>query len=594
LNVSLRLNLRSPTAEDSEKKARAAEAQRKKGAAETVEQAWERIGAMKLTDKEREMYETAREAFFSGAIGGLPDGKLTKAWVLAQGAAVMRQRDEALREQRIREVLASKPDNFHILTDDAQLPAFVDRLREEVRRQAEVWRDRFRILGVDSMTAGDFEGTGVDTYIDLSIGFSIWLPVLNEGYYLPYGHVDMRGEPGFEDIPEEYAFKAGDPQLTRSKVLAAISPYLSRPNHGKTFHMGSARYDLHIAQNDGYTIRGCVWDTLDAMHLMNEHEESYGLKPLVARYGRWFGVPGPIYTFEDMFGNRSPAPFNTQIVGIYAIKDVLYGWKLFEWQFETMARTNRLLECYANIDSKLPETDVFMTRCGFEIDRDGLKALEAEFTEKLEEAKRALFETYGIDAEFVRKMDRVINAKKVADWIEAQRKRIEKRDESIRKLRATLASSKPETKKYQQAKERLDALLAEELAPADEVHAPIFVKNGEFSLTNDNHIAYLIYDHLGVKDRTHLVQRGKTRSTAADVLAMYFEEEESLKPLATVAAYEKLLNTYVTKIPEALEVDGRLHSEFKAGGTATGRYSSAGYSGRPINILDEFKSEVSY
>ena len=593
MNVTLRLNLRSPTAEDGEKKARAAEAQRKKGAAETVEQAWERIGAMKLTDKEREMYEVAREAFFSGAIGGLPDGKLTKAWVLAQGAAVMRQRDEALREQRIREVLASKPDNFHILTDDAQLPAFVDRLREEVRRQAEVWRDRFRILGVDSMTAGDFEGTGVDTYIDLSIGFSIWLPVLNEGYYLPYGHVDMRGEPGFEDIPEEYAFKAGDPQLTRSKVLAAISPYLSRPNHGKTFHMGSARYDLHIAQNDGYTIRGCVWDTLDAMHLMNEHEESYGLKPLVAKYGRWFGVPGPIYTFEDMFGNRSPAPFNTEIVGIYAIKDVLYGWKLFEWQFETMARTNRLLECYANIDSKLPETDVFMTRCGFEIDLTAMKALEVEFTPKVQEAERAVYEAYGIDADFVRKMDRKLNAKKVADWVAKQRERIAKHKEKIAKKRREItdleAQGKTHTKAYATAKAKLAEYLAEKLEPADEAHAPIFVKYGKFSLTNDNHIAYLIYDHLGIEDRTHLVKRGKRRSTAADVLAMYFEEEESLKPLADFAAYEKLLNTYVTKIPEALEVDGRLHAEFKAGGTATGRYSSSGYDGRPTDILDEFK-----
>ncbi|MGE7271399.1 DNA polymerase [Brevibacillus panacihumi] len=553
-------------------------------------QAWERVGQSKFTDKEREIYEAAREAFFSGAMGELPDGKLTKASVLAMGAAVMRQRDEALREQRIREVIADKPANFYILTDDTQLPRFIERVREEVRRQRTEWRDRFRILGVESMAAGDFEGTGVDSYLDFSIGFSIWLPILDEGYYLPYGHVDMRGVPGFEDIPEQYAFKAGDPQLTRSKVLAAITPYLSRPEHGKTFHMGSARYDLHVAENDGYTIGGCVWDTLDAMRLMNEHEEAYGLKPLTAKYGRWFGVPGPIYTFEDMFGNRSPAPFNTELVGIYAIKDVLYGWKLFEWQFGIMAKTGRLLECYAEIDSKLPETDVFMVRCGFEIDLDGMKALETEFSEKLARAKRELFEAYGIDAAFVRKMDRTINAKKVADWIEAQRKKIARRDESIRKQRETMASSKPETKKYQQAEERLTALLAEELAPADEEHAPIFVEDGEFSLTNGNHIAYLIYDHLGIKDRTHLVQRGKKRSTAADVLAMYYEEEEALKPLATVAAYEKLLNTYVTKIPNALEPDGRLHSEFKAGGTATGRYSSAGYNGRPIDILDEFKS----
>ena len=56
------------------------------------------------------------------------------------------------------------------------------------------------------MTAGDFEGTGIDSYIDLSIGFSIWLPLLDEGYYLPYGHVDMRGVDGFEFLADDFAF----------------------------------------------------------------------------------------------------------------------------------------------------------------------------------------------------------------------------------------------------------------------------------------------------------------------------------------------------------------------------------------------------
>ncbi|MEV2350087.1 DNA polymerase I, partial [Paenibacillus larvae] len=74
-----------------------------------------------------------------------------------------------------------------------------------------------------------------------------------------------------------------------------------------------------------------------------------------------------------------------------------------------------------------------------------------------------------------------------------------------------------------------------------------------------------------------------------DVLEEYYKKETALKPLATVAAYEKLLNTYIRKIPDALEADGRLHAEFKSGGTATGRYSSSGYKGRPVDILDEFK-----
>jgi DNA polymerase-1 len=608
MDVKLTLNVRTPPVDEATERVK--DAAKRKAAvtakhSETVADGLKRIGAMSLTDKERAQYEVAAEAYGSGRISSdhfrSGDTKLTKAAVLSVGAALLRERQQAERGARIAEVLRSKPANYHIITDNNELPRFVDRLRTECQRQMTEWRDRFRILNVDTMTAGDFEGTGVDTYIDVSIGFSVWLPLLDEGYYLPYGHVDMRGHTNFADIPEEAAFREGDPQLTRSKVLAAISPYLSRNNHGKTFHMGSARYDLHVAIKDGYEIGGCVWDTLDAMRHLNEHEASYGLKPLVAKYGRLFGVGGTVLTFEDIFGARSPAPFNTEVVGIYAINDVKYGWGMFEWQFTEMGRAasatkpGRLLDCYALIDSQLPETDVFLARCGFEIDVEGLRALEAEFTPLLEKARADVIEAYKIDADFVRKMDRKLNASKVDAWIAAQQRKITRRDEAIAKQRAIIseceAAGKTSLKRYTEAVERLRTLEAEVLAPADVDHAPIFVEGGEFSITNGNHLAYLIYDVIGIEDVTPKIKRGKVRSTAADVMDVYYEEEPALEPLATVAAYEKLLNTYVTKIPQALEVDGRLHSEFKAGGTATGRYSSAGYSGRPIDILREFETE---
>ncbi|WP_260984481.1 DNA polymerase [Paenibacillus xylanexedens] len=306
-----------------------------------------------------------------------------------------------------------------------------------------------------------------------------------------------------------------------------------------------------------------------------------------------------------MFGNRSPAPFNIDLVGIYAIKDVLYGWRLTEWQFEQMKiapsaeKPGKLLECYAQIDSKLPETDVFLARSGFCVDLDGLAALESEFEPLLEKARADVFEAYEIDDAFVCKMDRTINASKVADWIDKQRKRIARNTESQAKQLAIIseceAQGKTQLKKYTNAVERLTQLKAENLAPADEEHAPLNVT--EFSITNGNHLAYLIYDHLGIRDRTGQFKRGKTRSTAADVMEAYYEEEEALKPLATVAAYEKLLTTYIQPMlgsagkSSIIEVDGRVHSEFKAGGTATGRYSSSGYSGRPIDILREFETE---
>lgn len=612
--VKLTLNLRSPTAAEApedvaERVANAAK--RKRAAEETPADAINRILTMSLTDRERQLAELAKETEAAGKLPSLRSGggTVTKADVIAAGERIQAERERADRAERIAETLRTKPANFHVITDDADLPAFVERLREECRRQMREWPDRWAVLGVKSLTANDFEGTGVDTYIDVSIGYSVWLPLLDEGYYLAYGHVDMRGEAGFEFLDDVSAHKSTDRQLTRSKVIAAIASYLTQPAHGKSFHMGSARYDLHVAIKDGYTIQGCVWDSLDAMRLLNEHEELYGLKPLTAKYGRHFGINGPVYTFEDLFGNRSPAPFSIELVGIYAIKDVLYGWKLTEWQFEQMKRAasadgpGKLLECYAQIDSKLPETDVFLARSGFCVDLDGLRALESEFHPLLDQARADVVTAYNIDAEFVRKMDRTLNAGKIAEWCTKQQARIERNKAAQEKQRAIIAeceaAGKTALKKYTNAVERLAELEAEaaELAPPTEENAPAFVE--EFTVTNSNHLAYLIYDHIGIRDRTGQFKRGKTRSTASDVMAVYYEEEEALKPLATVAAYEKLLSTYIEPLlgsngkVQIIEVDGRVHSEFKSGGTDTGRYSSSGYSGRPIDILAKFETEAS-
>lgn len=604
------INLRQPaTSEASEDVAErvASAARRKKAAEETPAEAIARVLTMSLTDRERQLAELAKETEAAGKLPFLRSGggSVTKADVIAAGERIQAERERAERAERIAETLRTKPANFHVITDDAELPRVIERIREECRRQMREWPDRWAMLGVKSLTANDFEGTGVDTYIDVSIGYSVWLPLLDEGYYLAYGHVDMRGDPGFEFLDDVSAHKSTDRQLTRSKVLAAISPYLTQSAHGKSFHMGSARYDLHVAIKDGYTIQGCVWDSLDAMRLLNEHEEAYGLKPLTAKYGRHFGINGPVYTFEDMFGNRSPAPFSIELVGIYAIKDVLYGWKLTEWQFEQMKRAasadgpGKLLECYAQIDSKLPETDVFLARSGFVVDLDGLRALEAEFHPLLDQARADVVTAYNIDKDFVQRMDRTLNASKIAEWCRKQEARIERNKVAQEKQRAIIAeceaSGKTALKKYTNAVARLAELEAEELASPTEDHAPAFVE--EFTVTNGNHLAYLIYDHIGIRDRTGQFKRGKTRSTASDVMAVYYEEEEALKPLATVAAYEKLLSTYIEPLlgsngkAQIIEVDGRVHSEFKSGGTETGRYSSSGYSGRPIDILAEFETE---
>ncbi|MCW1241963.1 DNA polymerase [Bacillus pretiosus] len=591
MKLDLKINL--AMADNSEaKRSRSKEVKKKvSDANETIQEALQRISKMSLTKKEAAQVEAAIEAVNAGKAGRIKEGKMSKGEACTIGEVFRRQNEAAIRKQHIQDVLDNHPKNFHVLTEDHQLEPFLNRLREEVRLQMAQWKDRFEMLGVKSLTANDFEGTGIDSFLDLSIGFSIWLPILNEGYYLAYGHVEIEDE----SIPSEYAHKDSDQQLTRSKALAAITPYLSNGDHGKSFHMGSARYDLHIAENDGYTINGCIWDSLDAMKIMTESLDRYGLKPLIQRYGsRFLGIHNEVYTFEDLFGARSPAPFNTTIVGIYAIYDVYYGWKLTEWQFETMKKTDRLLECYALVDSKLPQVDTYLMRSGFHVDLDELRGLEDEFRQKAEEATQAVYDAYRIDAEFLEAMAYTNNSKKIIEWRTKNKKKLDTLDKRLAKIGADRkkaeVDNKTHTKRYADILARQQKYRGERLALLDVIrHDDHPHKIESFEFTNGNHIGYLIYDHLGIKDRTHKIQKGKKRSTSADVLKMYFEDEPTLKPLATVAEYQTLLNTFVLKIPQVMEVDGRFHSKFDAGGTTTGRYSSAAYNGRPIDILDEFR-----
>ncbi|AHM66906.1 hypothetical protein PPSQR21_032670 [Paenibacillus polymyxa SQR-21] len=602
-DVKLTLNLRQPTADPDVAERVADAAKRKKAAEETPAEAVERISAMSLTERERNAVEAVRVALTretgnpSSAItlrtGG---GSITKADVVAAGERILADAQRQERAERIAETLRTKPDNFHIIRNDAELPGMMARLREEVRLQKDdEWFRKVFVLFNDtlikrklaergitipdaqSLTVWDTETSGLDKMIDLTGGYSVWLPLLNEGYYVAYGHL------------------TGEKQCTRSKALGAIAKFMSLPSQIKSFH--NAPFDLAMLLNDGLKPQGVRYDSAEAMRTLNDHEPTYALKPLLTKYKSAIGIDIDDFTYEDLFGNESPMIHPVEVVGIYAIKDVLKGWALTRWQIDNLVATDQLATAFFEITQYLSEVNVAIERTGFVIDLDGLKALGDELRPKLAQAQEEVTAAYGVtDPEFLRKMDRTLNAAKITDWADKQRRKIARNQEAQRKQRAIIAeceaAGKTTLKKYTNAVARLAELKAEDLPPAEPEYAPPFVT--EFSFTNDNHLRYLIYDHLGIEDRTKQIvkDKSKTRAVSKDVLDRYFEEEEALKPLANVSAYEKLLNTYIDKIPEALDVDGRLHTQLDT--VSTGRYSSKGYSGKPNELQTEPITDDNY
>lgn len=592
--VKLSLNLRSPTGGKQTEAVKAA-AKRKQAATETMDDAWLRVAQSNFNDKEKAAFEAARKAYVAGTIGRLSAGKFTKKEALQMGRLVLAEEAEKLRQQRLRETADQIPDNYHIITDDQDLVSMMDRLREEVRLQAsDKWFqaifERFNdtairrkliergieIPIVQSLTVWDTETSGVDTRIDLTGGYSFWLPLLNEGYYVAYGHL------------------TGEKQCTRSKALAVIKRFMELEAHLKSFH--NAEFDLNMFRNDEIKPMGVRYDSMDAQNILLDYEPTYALKPLFTKYKQAIGGDAlklDDLTFEDLFGNGSPMVHPIKPVGVYAIKDVHKGWLLTKWQLETMLKTDDLAKAYFEIRQYLPQVNVEIARTGFEIDLEELAKLGVDYREQHGEAMRELYRTYELNSpDFLHEMSMVIKGDKITEWIQAQKKRIEKQDEMQRKCEAELKTANPATKKYEQLKARIERYKSSPLPEAIPQNAPDYIH--EFNLASNDHLAFLIYDKLGIKDRTKEIvkDKKKTRAVSADVLERYFEEEESLKPLALFTKFEKLLGTYVDKIPQALDVDGRLHTSLRT--VSTGRYGSKGYKGKPNEIKPAKVTDENY
>ncbi|MED3353024.1 hypothetical protein P4388_31405, partial [Bacillus thuringiensis] len=175
----------------------------------------------------------------------------------------------------------------------------------------------------------------------------------------------------------------------------------------------------------------------------------------------------------------------------------------------------------------LYEVNTTIERTGFVIDDDELLRLKSEYEPQLQKAIDDLNEAYGIDAEFLRSMSMHLKGDKIRAWQANREKQIAKQKDMLAKCEAELQKANPATKKYTQLKERIRKYKTEPLAPAIPENAPDFIH--EFNLDSDQHLQYLIYDVLGIEDKTKIIDKKKTRAVSKDVLALYFKEDERLK-----------------------------------------------------------------
>lgn len=321
--------------------------ERKQAATETMAEAWRRIFAMKNSDADRRKLTEVRDAMARGVVGRHP-ADVAKRFSKAEALRLWAELQELKREETLRRMVDELPANYELITTVPQLQSLVT------------------ALAAESIIAVDTETTGVDVYTDKIVGISFSLPKADRHVYIPVDHADTT------------------PQLDREFVLRELKPILYDESIGKVLH--NAIFDIAMFRRHGYDLRGVVWDTQTAMHLLNENEPSFKLKDLAPKY---LGVESD--TFDQLFGkNAQFRDIPLDIALAYAAKDTHLTWRLYEFQRHHMAKLPTILEYYQTVEVPLLYVIVDLEANGYILDLDYAKKYGEELRERAEKLREEI------------------------------------------------------------------------------------------------------------------------------------------------------------------------------------------------------------
>ena len=137
---------------------------------------------------------------------------------------------------------------------------------------------------------------------------------------------------------------------------------------------------------------------------------------------------------------------------------------------------------------------------------------------------------------------------------------------------------------------RLSGLMESEIARLTaEIHA---LAGKPFNVSSPQQLGRILFEDLGLPAPVKY-GKGKTISTAADVLEDLAAEHEIVRKVLEYRQLTKLKGTYVDALPALIDPrTGRLHTSFNQTGAATGRLSSSNPNLQNIPIRTELGREI--
>lgn len=327
MNIKIELN---DSASEESNLAKAVSKRKEAGVGETLDEAFYRILSMKNSDPDVRRIQSVQRAMEDGLVGRESEAsskgkKLTKAEVLR----IYKQVEAIEQERVLADMKDNMPDNYVLVNEIEQLNAMI------------------RNVCKNDIIPIDVETTGTDIWSDYIVGYVISDVLEDVHYYVPTKH------------------KTEETQLDHDFVTVSLRQVFEQI---PVLYVGqNIGFDLHMLLNEGITVQGTLWDTMEAMKLLNENETTYALKHLASKY-----LNMPSKTYGELFGNIGfHEVSDLKVAASYACKDGDVTYALYEFQRKHLSEKFPTIYEYAKeIEMPLIYSVLSMERNGFNIDAD--------------------------------------------------------------------------------------------------------------------------------------------------------------------------------------------------------------------------------
>ena len=379
--------------------------------------------------------------------------------------------------------------------------------------------DELRQYLVDASYEGvisiDTETTGLDPILDSIVGLCLYTPN-HPAAYVPINHV---------------SYVTGvrvDSQLTEEQVAKHLNEFIHDSNHFFTEHplsydyagvqiiMFNAKFDIRVIRNQlGVKDIYCTWDAYLAAKLLNENEESHGLKALHKKYV--LEDKEDAFSFDALFKGITFDKVPIKTGYLYAAHDAIITYELYQYQKQFLYYDpsvtpderngmNGVSWVFFNIEMPCIKVVCDMEDNGIKFDMNYQQQLSEKYNRLLEEKANDFY-----------------------------------------KICNTWGS---EILDYRQKN------------PNCKLDDPI-------NIGSPTQIAILLYDILNIEPPDPKSPRGTGEAILQKI------DNPIAKAILDYREMSKLVSTYIDKLPECVNPkDGRIHCSFNQYGARTGRFSS--------------------